>query len=147
MNRFTRQRTSTPKNSRNLLFKPDNLTPLSQEDKLKCENSISTNECLNALKEFTNNKTPGNVGSTSGCYKFFWLELCIDIVPSLNHAFHSGTLSCSKRRGIISLIPKKDKAKFRRRTSHAPNRTQMRKFLCSTIISIRFGSCEVRCLN
>ena len=32
-------------------FKQNNVTPLSQEDKLACENFISTNECLNALKK------------------------------------------------------------------------------------------------
>ena len=59
-------------------FKPDNITPLSQEDKLACENPISTNECLNALNEFTSNKTPGTDSFTSEFYKFFWPE-CTDM--------------------------------------------------------------------
>ena len=33
------------------------------------------------------------------------------MVSSFNHAFRSGTLSISQRRGIISLIPKKNKDK------------------------------------
>ena len=76
-------------------FKQNNVTPLSQEDKLACENLISTNECLNALKEFTNNKTPGTGGFTSKFYKFFWPELYTEMIASFNYAFHSGTLSIS----------------------------------------------------
>ena len=52
-------------------FKPDNITPLSQEDKLACENPISTNECLKALKEFASNKMPGTDGFTSEFYNSF----------------------------------------------------------------------------
>ena len=100
-NRFTRQRTS--------LTKPENITPLLQEDKLACENPISTNACLNALKEFASNKAPGTDGFTFEFYKFFWLELCTEMIVSFNYAFHSGSLSISQERGIISLIPKRDK--------------------------------------
>jgi len=31
------------------------------------------------------------------------------MIASFSYAFHSGTLSISQKRGIISLIPKKDK--------------------------------------
>ena len=67
------------------------------------------NKCLNARKEFTNNKTPGTGGFTSEFSKFLWLELCTEMIASFNYAFHSGTLSISERRGITSLIPKKGK--------------------------------------
>ena len=107
-NRFTRQKNVDAENfSHSPFFKPDNITL--QEDKLACENPISTNECLNALKEFTSNKTPGTDGFTSEFYKFLWPELCTEMIASFNYAFHSGTLSISQKRGIISLIPKKDK--------------------------------------
>ena len=65
---------------------------------------------MNALKEFTNNKTPGSDGFTSEFYKFLWPEKCTEMIASFNYAFHSGTRSISQRQGIISLIPKqKDK--------------------------------------
>ena len=38
-------------------------------------------------------------------------------------------------------------AKIRRRTSHEPNRMQMRKILCSPSFAFQLGSCEVRRLN
>ena len=106
---YTSKNVDAEKFSHSPCFKPDNITPLSQEDKLACENPISINECLNALKEFTNNKTPGTDIFTSKFYKFFWPELCTEMIVSFNYAFHSGTLTISQKRGIISLIPKKDK--------------------------------------
>lgn len=68
---YTSKNVEAEKFSHSSFFKPDNITPLSQEDKLACENPISTNECLNALKEFTSNKTPGTDCFTSEFYKFF----------------------------------------------------------------------------
>lgn len=106
---YTSKNADARKFAHSPFFKPENITPLSQEDKLACENPISTNECLNALKVFTNNKTPGTDGFTSEFYKFFWPEVCTEMIASFNYAFHSGTLSISQKRGIISLIPKKDK--------------------------------------
>ena len=104
---YTSKNVDAGKFAHSPFFKPDNITPLLQEDKLACENPISTNKCLNALKEFTN-KTPGTDGFTPEFYKFFWPELCTEMIASFNYAFHSGTLSISQKRGI-SLIPKKDK--------------------------------------
>ena len=54
-------------------------------------------------------KRPGTDGFTSEFYEFFWPELCTEMIASFNYAFHSGTLSISQKRGIISRIPKKDK--------------------------------------
>ena len=106
---YTSKDVDAEKFSHSPFFKQNNITPLSHEDRLACENLISTNECLKALKEFTNNKTPGTDGFTSEFYKFFWPELCTEMIASFNYAFHSGILSISQRRGIISLIPKKNK--------------------------------------
>ena len=92
-------------------FKPQNITPLTQEEMESCEGLLSEDECLNAIKEFKNNKSPGTDGFTSEFYKFYWPELKSDMTSSFNYAFQKGTLSISQRRGIISLIPKKDRDK------------------------------------
>ena len=42
---------------------------------------------------------------------FFWPEIGRTLTDSLDHAFQSGKLSITQRRGIISLIPKKSKDK------------------------------------
>lgn len=65
---YTSKNVEAEKFSHSSFFQPDNITLLSQEDKLACENPISTNECLNVLKEFTSNKTPGTDGFTSEFY-------------------------------------------------------------------------------
>ena len=51
-------------------FKPQNITPLTQEEMESCEGLLSEDECLNAIKEFKNNKSPGTDGFTSEFYKF-----------------------------------------------------------------------------
>ena len=76
-----------------------------------CEGMISKEECLTALKEFKNNKTPGTDGFSAEFYKFFWSDLGTEMTASFNYAFQKGSLSISQKRGIISLIPKKNKDK------------------------------------
>ena len=79
---YTSNNVDAEKFLRSPFCKQNNVTPLSQEDKLACEDPISTSECLNALKEFTNNKTPGTNGFPSEFYKFFWPELCTEMIEN-----------------------------------------------------------------
>ena len=85
------------------------MTTLSEEMSSSCEGKIASDECLLALKEFENGKSPGSDGFTAEFYKFFWKELSENLTSSLNHAFEKGELSICQRRGIISLLPKKSK--------------------------------------
>ena len=70
---------------------------------------ISKEECLTALKEFKNDKTPGTDGFSAEFYKFFWSDLGTEMTASFNYTFQKGSLSISQKRGINSLIPKKNK--------------------------------------
>ena len=72
---------------------------------------VNEEECTNALKDFDNNKTPGTNGLPAEFYRFFWPDICHDLLASYNFASQQGMLSISQRRGIISLIPKKSKDK------------------------------------
>ena len=92
-------------------FKPENISPLKEDEQQLCEGLVLGNECLSALKEFKNAKSPGTDGFSAEFYKLFWPELGSEMVSSFNFAFRTGTLSISQRRGIISLIPKKNKDK------------------------------------
>ena len=58
-----------------------------------------------------NNKTPGSDGFTIEFYRFFWNAISPIMVDCINYAFENGEMSISQKRGIISLIPKKDKDK------------------------------------
>ena len=72
---------------------------------------ISEEEFSTVLKEFKTNKTPGTDGFSAKFYKFFWSDLGTEMTASFNYAFQKGSLSISQKRGIISLIPKKNKDK------------------------------------
>jgi len=54
-------------------------------------------------------KSPGSDGLTSEFYKRFWDEVGEDVFKSIKNAFDKGELSIWQKRGIITLLPKKDK--------------------------------------
>ena len=87
----------------------ENITPLENADKLSCEGKVTQAECLKALKDFKNEKSPGTDGLQAEFYKYFWKELHADMIRSFNFAYDNGSLSISQRRGIITLIPKPNK--------------------------------------
>ena len=89
----------------------DGLNTLKQEEADSCEGLLTLAECTNSLKQFKNNKTPGSDGFTIEFYRFFWNAIGQIMVDSFNYAFENGDMSISQKRGIISLIPKKDKDK------------------------------------
>ena len=108
---YKSQNTNKPNFSESTFFASGNITPLKKEEQQLCEGLVSAEECSKALKECKNAKSPGTDGFPAEFYKFFWPELGTEMVSSFNHAFRSGTLSICQRRGIISLIPKKNKDK------------------------------------
>ena len=73
--------------------------------------AVTLVECTKSLKQFMNNKTPGSDDFTIQFYRFFWNAIGPIMVYSFNYAFENGEMSISQKRGIISLIPKKDKDK------------------------------------
>ena len=92
----------------NNFFKND-IPKLSKEDQTLCEGVISEQECTNALKQMANNKTPGLDGFPVEFYKLFWLDLKVILINSYNYSYEKGELSIDQKRGVITLIPKKDK--------------------------------------
>ena len=75
------------------------------------EGIISKEEALSALKLMKNNKSPGSDGFTTEFYKFFWRDLGVFLVRSLNYGFSIGNLSVTQKQGVISILPKSDKAR------------------------------------
>ena len=100
---------SVAANSDLRLIFSENITPLENEDKLSCERKVTQAECLKALKDFKNEKSPVTDGLQAEFYKYFWTELHPDMIRSFNFAYDNGSLSISQRRGIITLIPKPNK--------------------------------------
>ena len=89
----------------------DGLNTLKQEEADTFEGLLTLTECTNSLKQFQNNKTPGFDGFTIEFYWSFWNAISQIMVDSFNYAFENGDMAISQKRGIISLIPKKDKDK------------------------------------
>ena len=108
---YQSRKSETHMQSNSTFFETENVTSLNEEEKLSCEGIISENECLRALKDFKNCKSPGTDSLSAEFCNFFWSEISTNIIGSFNYAFKTGMLSISQRRGIISLIPKKNKDK------------------------------------
>ena len=87
-------------------------TTLSDIEKESCEGKISLQECHIALKAMSDNKSPGIDGFTPEFYKFFWNDIKIFLVRSLNASYDMGKMSITQRRGLITSIPKPNKIRF-----------------------------------
>ena len=66
---------------------------LNNVDKQLCEGVLTENECLLALKEMKNNKSPGSDGLSTEFYKIFWNDLKTHLTKSLNFSFINGDLT------------------------------------------------------
>ena len=91
------------------MFLNDVQPTLENVEQQNCEGSITENECLKALKKMKNSKTPGIDGLPAEFYKVFWIDIKKIVTESVNFSFEKNELSLDQRRGLISLVPKKDK--------------------------------------
>ena len=78
--------------------------------KKKCKGLLRAKECLEAVKLMESSKSPGTDGLPAEFCKVFWNDISPHLVSSLNRSYQKEKLAITQRRGIISLIPKKDKA-------------------------------------
>ena len=85
-------------------------TPKLIDEKMEfCEQNISLEEIGTSLRELKNGKSPGTDGFTADFYKFFWIKIKNLVLNSLQSANQLGELSSEQKRGVINLIPKKNK--------------------------------------
>jgi hypothetical protein len=90
-------------------FYDDTIPKISEVNKNMCETEITIKELGEAMNGLQNGKSPGSDGFTADFYKFFWAMLRPNIHESLKYALEKGQLSIDQKRGVINLIPKKDK--------------------------------------
>ena len=64
-----------------------NIPFFTEVDSDNCEKEIEIPECLNALKELVNGKSPGSDGFPADFYKFFWTDIKYLVVNSIKYAF------------------------------------------------------------
>ena len=92
------------------IFFPKGNTLLLEAHKQKeCEGLLTETECLESLKLMEANKSPGNDGLPAEFYKVFWKDVHHYLLNALNCAYANGPLSIIQRRGLITLVPKKNK--------------------------------------
>lgn len=70
---------------------------------------LSIEELWAALKDMKLNKCPGTDGLSVELYKKFWRELSMPLFECLHEVFSRGFLSDEQKRGVITLLPKKNK--------------------------------------
>ena len=93
-----------------LFFQQGNQCIISDDERRLCEGLLTARECLESLKNMKSNKTPGTDGIPVEFYKVFWNDIKPFFLASINASHAKGLLSISQRRGLLTLIPKKDKA-------------------------------------
>ena len=87
----------------------NNIKRLDGDHQKACEGLITEEECLSAFKQLSKNKTPGSDRLTAEFYLCFWEYVATPLKDCLNDVYHRGEMSISQRRGVISLLPKKNK--------------------------------------
>jgi exonuclease III len=85
------------------------LPKLTDEESELLEGLITLEEASVALKNMPNGKSPGTDGITVDFYKFFWKQIGILVVRSLNEGFVKKEMSITQKEGLIISIPKGDK--------------------------------------
>lgn len=101
---FTAQ--TCDEDARNQFLNAD-IPKLPDNARKSCEGLIAEEELQKAVRSMENNKSPGIDGLTTNFYKHFWPILSEKLTRVYNHAFRTGTLAVSQRRGVISLLFKK----------------------------------------
>ena len=84
------------------------LNKLSENQASSLEGLVTKQECESALKIMKNNKSPGSDGIPVEFYKAFWDDINLLLIDSLNSAYDTGELSGTQKRGILSLLFKKN---------------------------------------
>ena len=92
------------------MFFPDgNTLILNEQEQKQCEDFLTASECLESLKLMESNKSPRSDGLPAEFYKVFWNDINQHLFNALNCTYTKGLLSITQRRGLITLIPKKNK--------------------------------------
>ena len=95
----------------NNLLNFNDIPKLNDEQRASLEGKITKEETLLALKNMSNNKSPGSDGFTTEFFKFFWQDIGTFVIRSINTSFDLGELSTTQKEGIITCLPKGDKPK------------------------------------
>ena len=57
-------------------------------------------------------KSPGLDGFTVEFFKFFWIDIGVFVLRSINYGYRTGSLSVNQKQGIITCLPKPNKCRY-----------------------------------
>ena len=83
---------------------------LSETESDSLEGEITFSEASKTLSSMKANKSPGS-GFSSEFLKVFWKYIGVFVVRSINYGYKNNILSVTQRHGVITLLPKGDKAR------------------------------------
>ena len=92
----------------NIFFPEKNTVMLDEQAQNECEGLLTEAECLESLKSVESNKSPGSDGLSAEFYEVFWNDVHHYLLNALNCAYAKGLLTVTQRRGLITLLPKKE---------------------------------------
>ena len=90
----------------------ENETKLSDAEAETIEGEITYAELAKALKNMKNEKSPGLDGYTVEFFKFFWIDIGVFVLRSINYGYRTGLLSVTQKQGIITCLPKSNKCRY-----------------------------------
>ena len=106
-NYYAKLYTKNPK----VKFQLKNRTGVKLGERQRCmlDEPIQLDELTTALKSFAAEKSPGVDGVSAKLYVALWDILGPMYLGAIQHAIQNGKLNISSRRGILTVILKKDK--------------------------------------
>ena len=84
-------------------FFDDSLPKLNEIESNSCEGLITNHECVKAIKEMKNQKSPGSDGITTEFYKIFRNEIKEYYLNSINFSFQNQELTELQKQSVITL--------------------------------------------
>ena len=90
----------------------ENDTKLSEAEAQKNKGEMTYVEFTKALKNLKNEKSPGLDGFTVEFFKFFWIDIGVFVLRSINYGYKTGSLSVAQKQGIITCLPKPNKCRY-----------------------------------
>ena len=79
---------------------------ITEEECKECDKPKTSEECLTALSQLSNNKSPGLDGFSIEFYKTFWEYLIDFFLENIYFSINQKRLCNSQYEGLITLLPK-----------------------------------------